>query len=103
MLDGAFLTKSKSTMTNPTMTTTTTALPSPSNGVHIMEANAAAMGTGEKKGGPSFVPAMLTYDVVQVAKCPKKKENPIGGCTLGDAVVSISLIHPIKKLKKGAP
>ena len=43
------------------------------------------------------------YDDMEMVQLegPKKKENPIEGCTLGDAVVSISPIHPIKKLKKG--
>ena len=68
-----------------------------------MEANAATAETEEEKGGPSFVPAVLVYDDVVVVEHPEKKQNPIEGHTLADAVGFMSPFHCIKKLKKGAP
>ena len=64
-------------MTSPTMMTTTTTVPSPSNGVYIMEVKPATVETGEKKGGPSSVSAMLMYDDMEVVKCPKKKDRRV--------------------------
>ena len=65
--------------------------------LYIVEVNAAPVNTEETKGGSLCVSAVLTYDDVELVDCPNKKENPIEGCTLGDAVVLISPIETHKE------
>ena len=67
--------KTKIAMTNPAMMTTTTTVASPSNGIYVVEVNAATAETQESKERPSFAFAMLMYDDMEMVQLEGLKKT----------------------------